>query len=131
MAVRPCGFDSHLAHMSASRDADRYPEQLLVIFDCEGLEKFMWHAYILKCCDDSYYVGITEDLKSRLTDHNRGKGSLYTKVRRPVRLIYFEELEGKNEVERREIELKKLSRKNKERLIKYGKDRRVSLVSDN
>lgn len=90
----------------------------------------MWHAYILKCCDDSYYVGITEDLKSRLTDHNRGKGSLYTKVRRPVRLIYFEELEGKNEVERREIQLKKLSRKNKERLIKYGKDRRVSLVSN-
>ena len=89
----------------------------------------MWNVYILQCCDNSYYIGITENLKNRLVDHNRGKGSLYTRLRRPVKLVYAEELNNKNDAVFRESELKKLSRKNKEKLIKFGKAK-VSLASD-
>ena len=40
----------------------------------------MWHIYILKCHDNSFYTGITEDLLSRVKRHNAGKGSEYTKA---------------------------------------------------
>ena len=90
----------------------------------------MWYVYILQCSDKSYYVGITADLKQRVKTHSLGKGANYTKIRRPVELVYFEEAENKNEAEQREIRIKKLSKANKEKLIKYGTGIRVSLGSD-
>jgi predicted GIY-YIG superfamily endonuclease len=45
-------------------------------------------VYILKCRDDSFYVGSTVDLAARLEQHNRGLGAAYTKCRRPVRLVW-------------------------------------------
>jgi putative endonuclease len=91
----------------------------------------MWHVYILQCYEGSYYTGITGDLKTRLSDHNRGKGSLYTRLRRPVKLVYAEKIANKKNAEIREIEIKQLSKRNKEKLIKFGLGERVSLVADN
>jgi putative endonuclease len=83
------------------------------------------YVYILKCSDGSYYTGSSADFKARIADHNRGIGSSYVRSRRPVQLIYFEKAEDKNKAQLREVEMKKLSRENKERLIKYGSGRRV------
>ena len=46
-----------------------------------------WVTYLLRCSDNSLYCGISNDLKSRLLDHNSGKGAKYTRSRRPVELV--------------------------------------------
>ena len=76
------------------------------------------YTYILKCKDDSLYTGWTNDLKKRITSHNAGKGAKYTKARRPVELVYYEEFQTREEAMKREYAIKQLSRKEKEALIK-------------
>jgi|TARA_Y100001968_G_C18927624_1_gene512717 putative endonuclease len=76
-----------------------------------------WYVYILKCSDDSLYTGITNDLNKRVATHNSGKGAKYTKTRTPVSLIYKESFDTKEESLKREIEIKKLKRKQKLDLI--------------
>ena len=78
----------------------------------------MNYTYILKCKDDSLYTGWTNDLKKRITSHNAGKGAKYTKARRPVELVYYEEFQTREEAIKREYAIKQLSRKEKEALIK-------------
>ena len=78
----------------------------------------MNYTYILKCKDDSLYTGWTNDLKKRITSHNAGKGAKYTKARRPVELVYYEEFQTGEEAMKREYAIKQLSRKEKEALIK-------------
>lgn len=78
----------------------------------------MNYTYILKCKDDSLYTGWTNDLKKRITSHNAGKGAKYTKARRPVELVYYEEFQTREEAMKREDVIKQLSRKEKEALIK-------------
>lgn len=80
----------------------------------------MFYVYFVRCKDNSYYCGYTNDLKKRVAVHNSGQGAKYTKKRRPVILIYSEEFENKLQAMRRERQLKKLSRKQKESLI-FGK----------
>lgn len=77
-------------------------------------------VYILKCSDQSFYTGWTNNLKKRVKTHNAGKGSHYTRARRPVSLIYFEEYPDKISAMKREYSIKQLSRKKKEELIKKG-----------
>lgn len=75
-------------------------------------------VYILQCADKTYYTGITNKLEKRLVAHNTGKrGAKYTKSRRPVALVYQETITTKNDALRREWEIKKLTRKEKETLI--------------
>ena len=78
----------------------------------------MNYTYVLKCKDDSLYTGWTNDLKKRITSHNAGKGAKYTKARRPVELVYYEEFQTREEAMKREYAIKQLSRKEKEALIK-------------
>lgn len=78
----------------------------------------MNYTYILKCKDDSLYTGWTNDLKKRITSHNAGKGAKYTKARRPVELVYYEEFQTREEAMKKEYAIKQLSRKEKEALIK-------------
>lgn len=78
----------------------------------------MNYTYILKCKEDSLYTGWTNDLKKRITSHNAGKGAKYTKARRPVELVYYEEFQTREEAMKREYAIKQLSRKEKEALIK-------------
>ena len=78
----------------------------------------MNYTYIKKCKDDSLYTGWTNDLKKRITSHNAGKGAKYTKARRPVELVYYEEFQTREEAMKREYAIKQLSRKEKEALIK-------------
>lgn len=77
----------------------------------------MNYTYILECSDGTYYCGWTNNLEKRLAAHNAGKGAKYTKSRLPVKLIYFEEFETKEEAMSREWHIKRLSRLEKEALI--------------
>ncbi len=81
----------------------------------------MWYVYILKCKDGSYYTGITNNLEQRLSDHNNGKGAKYTRHRRPVKLIYRGSYPDKLTANKREIEIKSMSRQRKEELTRTGK----------
>lgn len=75
------------------------------------------YTYIVKCSDETLYTGWTNNLKKRLEAHNSGKGAKYTKNRRPVELVYFEEHDTKQEAMKREYAIKQLSRQKKLALI--------------
>ena len=77
-----------------------------------------WFVYILQCSDESLYTGISNDIEARIKTHNCGKGAKYTRSRLPVKLVYMEKFFNKSGALKREIELKKLSRKKKLNLIK-------------
>lgn len=77
----------------------------------------MHYTYILCCKDETLYCGWTKDLKKRLVAHNAGKGAKYTRSRHPVTLVYYETFETKEEAMSREYAIKKLSRKDKLKLI--------------
>jgi putative endonuclease len=47
----------------------------------------LWYVYLIRCCDDSIYCGITTNIKQRVARHNDGTASKYTRARRPVRFI--------------------------------------------
>ena len=74
-------------------------------------------VYILRCADGSLYTGWTNDLDRRLTAHNEGKGSKYTRARLPVELVYSESCETKQQAMSREARIKKLSRAEKLALL--------------
>jgi len=78
----------------------------------------MWCVYIIRCKDGKLYTGITNDITRRLTEHNSGHGGRFTKFRKPVRLVYYQELLSKSDALKREIEIKKLNRNEKLDLVK-------------
>lgn len=84
----------------------------------EAQSAISWYVYVLQCADSSYYTGITTDLVRRLEEHNEGAlGARYTRARRPVEMVYSESAENRAEATRREIAIKKLTRKQKVELI--------------
>lgn len=78
----------------------------------------LFFTYIARCNDDSLYTGYCRDILSREAKHNSGKGAKYTRSRRPIRIIYSETFTTKSEALKREIEIKKMTRAQKEVLIK-------------
>ncbi|MCG3400525.1 GIY-YIG nuclease family protein [Staphylococcus massiliensis] len=77
-------------------------------------------VYILKCKDESLYTGYTVDVEKRVAKHNAGLGAKYTKIRRPVRLVYQESYTSQSEALKREYAIKQLSRRDKLNLIQGG-----------
>jgi putative endonuclease len=79
----------------------------------------LYYVYILKCNDDTLYTGWTTDIKRRLNEHNISKkGSRYTRARRPVKICYVEDIETKSGAMKREAQIKKLCREDKQKLVK-------------
>jgi putative endonuclease len=84
-------------------------------------------VYILRCSDGSLYTGYTVDLERRVSSHESGRGSKYTRSRLPVSLAYSEGASTLRRALRRESEIKKLSRSAKLLLCSdYRGDRRES-----
>tara|TARA_R110001583_G_scaffold10782_16_gene49626 strand:+ start:1827 stop:2108 length:282 start_codon:yes stop_codon:yes gene_type:complete len=78
----------------------------------------MFHVYILKCNDDSFYTGHTDDLDKRLAQHYQAySNSCYTAKRLPVVLVYQAEFNTREEAILVEIQIKGWSRKKKQALI--------------
>lgn len=76
-----------------------------------------WFVYILRCSDGTLYTGVTDDVQRRLAAHRAGKGAKYTRGRGPLELVYTQEQPDKSTALRREFQIKKLTRPQKERLI--------------
>ena len=77
-----------------------------------------WSLYIIEASDASLYTGITTDVERRFDEHlNCQKGAKYFNGRSPVRIVYREEGHDRSSASRREAEIKKLSRSEKQRLI--------------
>ncbi len=79
----------------------------------------MYFVYIVKCADNTFYTGIATELERRIEEHNGSdKGAKYTRVRRPVSLVYSEEYPDRSSASKREYEIKKkMSRVQKLKLI--------------
>ena len=76
------------------------------------------YVYILECSDKTLYTGYTNDIKKRVETHNSGKGAKYTRVRLPVKLMYFEDYDDKESAMKREWYIKhKMKRSDKMKLI--------------
>ncbi len=79
----------------------------------------MHYIYLLRCSDQTIYCGYTTDIDRRVEEHNEGKiGAHYTKTRRPVELLYSEKFNSKREALQRELQIKKMTRQEKLKLIK-------------
>lgn len=80
-----------------------------------------WYVYILRCADNSLYTGITTQLQRRLHEHNHGdQAARYTRGRRPLELIYWENHTSRSLAAQREANIKKLTRRHKLELIRLG-----------
>ena len=82
----------------------------------------MNYTYMVLCKDETIYTGWTNDLEKRMKAHNDGKGARYTKSRRPVELVYYEEFSTKEDAMKREYAIKQLTRAQKLNLIKGRED---------
>lgn len=104
-----------------------------IIVDCDTIlndasvqgdeSKEMYYIYLVRCSDDSLYCGWTTDLKRRIDAHNGHipGGAKYTRGRRPVTLVYAESFHQKQEAQRREYAIKRMTKTKKLRLIKGAK----------
>lgn len=81
-------------------------------------EKF--YTYILLTESNTLYCGYTNDLEKRFELHKKGTAAKYTRVHKPVRIVYTKEFETKSEAMKEECKIKKLTRKQKELLIGIG-----------
>lgn len=80
----------------------------------------LWFLYVLRCADGSLYTGITNNLDRRLTIHNRGKASKYTRARLPVEMVAHVPVGCKSDALKLEIKFKKLSRTAKLTYVENG-----------
>jgi putative endonuclease len=77
-----------------------------------------YFVYIVQCSDATLYTGIAVDVAKRINEHNTSdKGAKYTKTRRPVTLVYKEEHPDRSSATKREMEIKRLSRGEKLKLL--------------
>ncbi len=75
-----------------------------------------FYCYILECADGTFYTGWTTDPSRREKQHNAGRGARYTRVRRPVKMVYIEEQPDRATAMKREAAIKKMSRERKKKL---------------
>ena len=83
------------------------------------------YMYVVECRDGSYYTGYTTDVKKRIDVHNSGKGAKYTRSRLPVKLIYVQDFDSKEEAMSAEALLKRKKRVQKERFLSENQDRNL------
>lgn len=83
--------------------------------------EFMWYLYILRCCDNSLYTGITTDWERRFHQHSSGKGAKYTRSRGVLSVEFVIPYETRSEAAQKEWAVKKLTKSQKEELIETSK----------
>jgi putative endonuclease len=69
-----------------------------------------WWCYLVRCADQTFYCGITNDLHKRVAAHNAGSASRYTRARLPVVLVYSEPHQDRSAASKREAQVKRMSR---------------------
>lgn len=76
-----------------------------------------FYCYIVECADGSYYTGWSLDPARRENQHNHGRGAKYTRLHRPVKLVYIEEQPDLSTAMKRERAIKTLKHDQKKKLI--------------
>lgn len=77
-----------------------------------------WFVYIIRCSDQSLYTGITTDLSRRLDEHNHKiNGAKYTRIRRPVSLVWSQACTDRSDASKKESAIKKLRKLKKEQMV--------------
>lgn len=87
-----------------------------------------FYTYILKCADDSYYTGSTDDLEKRFTQHQNGQGCEWTNSRLPVTLVWSQQFDSRDEARQAEHQIKRWTRRKKEALIRADFDKLKKLA---
>ena len=87
-----------------------------------------FHVYILRCSDRSYYTGHTDRIEARVFAHNQEETQGYTQKRRPVSLVFAEEMPTRQDAIERERQIKSWSRAKKDALITRDWDRLIALA---
>lgn len=78
----------------------------------------IWYVYMVRCRDGTLYTGMTKDLERRVEAHNSGRdGARYTRSRRPVRLVYAQQVESRSAAASLEYHVKRLPLAEKMALI--------------
>jgi len=96
-----------------------------------------WCTYILICVDNCFYIGLTDDLSTRIRDHASGKGGTYTKSVKPTLFVWYESHTDRPSAAQRERQLKTWSHAKKQKLAQhavpfdFGQNLRLSLLSNN
>jgi putative endonuclease len=75
-----------------------------------------WFVYIIETESSKFYTGITNNLEERFEKHKSGKGAKFFRIDKPKKIIHFEIYETKSQALKREIEIKKMSKKEKIKL---------------
>ncbi len=88
-----------------------------------------WQVYILRCADDTLYTGVTNQLSARLKAHNGAGGAKYTRVRRPVVLVWSTRCKSRGAALSLEHAIKQLTRRQKQTLIVTAGPARKQMVS--
>jgi len=81
------------------------------------MTRMAYYCYIVECADGSYYTGGTLDPARREKQHNSGRGAAYTRLHRPVRLVYVEEQPDHSTALKREVKIKAYSHDQKKKLV--------------
>ena len=76
-----------------------------------------FYVYILKCSDGSFYIGHTDNIENRIAEHQNGRGSKYTALRLPIKLVSLEVFQSRNEAFVIERKIKNWSRVKKQAYI--------------
>lgn len=76
-----------------------------------------WAVYLLRCCDDSLYCGVSTDVVRRVREHRAGRGSKYVASRLPCTPVYIEIGHDRSSALKREHQVKSMSKRDKERMV--------------
>ncbi len=76
-----------------------------------------YYVYILQTQDNTLYCGIARDVQKRFNEHVSGKGAKYTRIHKPVEIVYTKEFENRSEAQKEEYRIKRLNKKEKLKLI--------------
>jgi putative endonuclease len=85
------------------------------------VSEMRYYTYILECGDSTLYTGIATDVRRRFKEHVEGKGAKYTKSRGVKKILFEEKHKDRSSALKREVELKRLSRKEKLELVKSNR----------
>jgi len=85
-----------------------------------------FYCYMVECQDGSFYTGWTTDPVRRAKQHNAGRGAKYTRLHRPVKLVYIEEQADRSTAMKRELAIKKLSHEQKRKMVVNSSTAEVS-----
>ena len=91
---------------------------LITLAELAKTKQSSWCVYILKCSDNTYYTGITNNIVRRIKQHEANKGAKYTRGRGPFSLVYQDKCKDRSDASRKEYVIKKLPLPEKITLIR-------------